>query len=266
MPDLAAELFAAYLDGTARVAAPSGRGGAFDMNAAYATEAAVAQLHIARGARPVGVKVGYANKAMWRVLKLDTLVWAHMYADTVHYVEEGQGTLALPYYRAPKIEPEIVFKLRDTIPEGADAAATLAAVEWLAPGFEIIDCPFTEPQFQPADFVAAWGLHLALVIGERVAIEPGMIPELAEALAKFKVRLSKDGELMEEGGGRNSLRSPALCLSELASAMARRGTPLAAGDLISSGTLTAGSPIAAGETWTAEFDGVSVATLRLNLK
>ena len=30
----------------------------------------------------VGRKVGFANKAMWRVLKLDTLVWAHMYDDT----------------------------------------------------------------------------------------------------------------------------------------------------------------------------------------
>jgi hypothetical protein len=31
---------------------------------------------------------GYANKAMWRALKLDTLVWAHMYDDTVRYATE----------------------------------------------------------------------------------------------------------------------------------------------------------------------------------
>ena len=37
----------------------------------------------AAGHRTVGRKVGYANKAVWRVLKLETLVWAHMYDDTV---------------------------------------------------------------------------------------------------------------------------------------------------------------------------------------
>ncbi len=41
----------------------------------------------AAGRKTVGVKVGYANKAMWRVLKLDTLVWAHMYDDTVRYAD-----------------------------------------------------------------------------------------------------------------------------------------------------------------------------------
>ena len=256
--ELARQLFAAYLDGSVRVPAPSSLDGAFNMDSAYAVEAAIAQMH---GSRPAGVKVGYANKAMWRVLKLETLVWAHMYDDTVHYADAGAAALALPWVRAPKIEPEIVFKMKQPIPPGADAATALSAVEWLALGFEIIDCPFTDPQFQPADFVAAWGLHQALIVGEPLHLEPAMIPELVDALAKFKVRLSKNGDLIEEGGGRNSLRSPA----ELATAMSRRSAPLAAGDLVSSGTLTSGSPVAKGESWTAEADGLPLRPLTLQL-
>jgi hypothetical protein len=38
------------------------------------------------------------------------------------------------------------------------------------------------------------------------------IPTVVDQLARFKVRLMKNGELMEEGSGKNSLRSPALCL------------------------------------------------------
>ncbi len=84
------------------------------------------------------------------------------------------------------------------------------------------------------------------------------IAELVEQLPKFKVRLSKDGQLVEEGSGRNSLRSPALCLAELASAMAKQdgAEPLAAGDLVSSGTLTESTPIQPGATWTASVEGL----------
>ena len=46
------------------------------------------------------------------------------------------------------------------------------------------------------------------------------------------------------------LRSPALCLAELASARERQGLPpLGAGALVSTGTLTESQPIAAGERW-----------------
>jgi hypothetical protein len=49
---------------------------------------------------------------MWRVFKLQTLVWSHMYDDTVHCIDGNAGTLALPHARSLKIEPEIVFGLK----------------------------------------------------------------------------------------------------------------------------------------------------------
>jgi 2-keto-4-pentenoate hydratase len=80
------------------------------------------------------------------------------------------------------------------------------------------------------------------------------------------VQLLKDGALVDEGSGRNSLRSPALCLGELASAIARQSgaQPLTAGELVSSGTLTESQPIAPGETWTAIVDGLDVPSLTLS--
>ena len=81
---LARELQSAYESGLTIASLPSGRAG-FDLNTAYEVEATLKQWHEAGGHKAVGRKVGYANKAMWRVLKLETLVWAHMYDDTVHY-------------------------------------------------------------------------------------------------------------------------------------------------------------------------------------
>jgi 2-keto-4-pentenoate hydratase len=245
---LTRELMQAYTTGATVPQPPSARDPGFDMNAAYAVEAEFMRLRIASGHKTTGLKVGYANKAMWRALKLETLVWAHMYDDTVHFTE----SIALPYYQSCRIEPEIVFKLKQPI-----AGEALEAVEWLAIGFEIIHCPFPEWKF-PADFVAAFGLHLGLVVGEPVQIEAARIPALLEDLARFKVRVFKDGEFVEEGAGKNSLRSPALCLAELARAMA-----LGAGDLVSSGTLTAGHALGKGEVWRVEVEGLPLAGLTL---
>ena len=69
------------------VSPPSARDAGFDLAAAYAVEAELVRLRRAAGRTTVGRKVGYANKAVWRVLKLDTLVWAHMYDDTVRYAD-----------------------------------------------------------------------------------------------------------------------------------------------------------------------------------
>jgi 2-oxo-3-hexenedioate decarboxylase len=247
---------------------PSSDDPAFDLASAYAVERELARMRREAGHRSVGRKVGYANKAMWRVLKLDTLVWAHMYDDTVHYAAHGDATLSIARTYSPKIEPEIVFKLRTPLADvSGDPSAALASVQWLALGFEIIDAVYPDWKFQPADFVAAFGLHAALVVGEPAPVEPSAIAALVERLPSFKVRLMKNGEVVEEGSGKNSLRSPALCLAELAAAISRQPDtdPLAAGELISSGTLTNSLPIAAGETWRAEVDGLDLAPLTLRV-
>ncbi len=207
---LAREIAAAYASAGAVPVPPSSRDPGFDLNAAYAVEGEFARLRLESGRKLAGRKVGYANKAMWRILKLESLVWAQMYDDTVHFAAGNSGTLPVEGFRSPRIEPEIVFKLKRPIASGLDAAAVLDGVEWLAAGFEIIDCPYPEWKFQPADFVAAFGLHRALVVGEPQSIEPSRIPTLIEELPSFKVKLLKNGQLIEEGSGKNSLRSPAL--------------------------------------------------------
>jgi 2-oxo-3-hexenedioate decarboxylase len=262
---LAQELTDAYAR-RERVDAPSSRDKGFDLAAAYAVEAELARLGRGAGRTTVGRKVGFANKAMWRVLKLETLVWAHLYDDTVQYAKDGASRLSVARMYSPKIEPEIVFKLKRPLASvDLEPAAVLEAVEWLALGFEIIDCVFPDWKFQPADFVAAFGLHAALVVGEPRAVEPAMIPALVERLPRFKVRLMKNGALVEEGSGKSALRSPALCLGELAGAITHQAgaEPLAAGELISSGTLTSSYPIAPGETWRAEVEGIDLSSVTL---
>ena len=263
---LALEMMTARASRQPTLIPPSARDAAFDLDAAYAVEAELVRLRTASGRKTVGRKVGFANKAMWRALKLDTLVWAHMYDDTVIFADGNSASISLGDLCSPKIEPEIVFKLKAPIGPGPlEAAAVLESVEWLALGFEIIDCVFPDWKFQPCDFVASFGLHAGLVVGEPLRVDAEGIPQLVEQLPRFTVKLLKNGELVGEGSGRNSLRSPALCLGELASATARRSPVelLAAGELVSSGTLTESQPIAPGETWTAAIEGLVLPALTL---
>jgi 2-keto-4-pentenoate hydratase len=105
------------------------------------------------------------------------------------------------------------------------------------------------------------------VVGKPHALERQAAADLVNKLANFKLRVSKDGQFVEEGAGRNALRNPALCLAELAGAVIRQsGTAsLSAGDLVSTGTLTSGHPIARGETWEVQVDSLQIDPLTLRL-
>ncbi len=262
---LADEIAAAYGTKTPIEVAPSARDGGLDLTTAYAVEAELTRRRVAAGHRVAGVKAGYANKAVWRALKLETLAWASMYDDTVRFASGGRGVARhRPDDRAED-------RARDRRPARLAAAggltdpvAVLGHVEWLALGFEIIDCPYAGWKFQPADFVAAYGLHAALVVGEPWRPATDTLQALADQLSAFTVTLSRDDAVMAQGGGKNVLRSPALCLAELASARARQGLPpLGAGDLVSTGTLTESQPIAAGERWSARVEGLPAGAVAL---
>jgi 2-oxo-3-hexenedioate decarboxylase len=230
-------------------------------------EAEIARRRTAEGRQVAGFKVGYANKAVWRALKLDTLVWAHMYDDTVH--DPGSdATLAIAPMFAPKIEPEIVFCMRGPLQPGtSDPVTVLDAVEWIALGFEIIDCVFPDWKFTPIDFVASKGLHAGLFVGTHLAVTETNRAALAEQLASFTVTLERNGEKVAEGSGRNALRNPALAVAELATAMASRATgeALQAGSLVSSGTLTESQLLHSGEQWAARVEGLPLPPTSLRI-
>ncbi len=263
---IAEELIAAYASGDLLAETLSSRDG-FDLPVAYAVEAELRRRRITSGRTVVGRKVAFANPAVWQKLKLDTVAWASMYDDTVQPVHDVDCT-AVPFTYAPKLEPEIVFKLKATV-EGdpTDPSAMLNAVEWVSLGYEIVDCPFAAWQFQPPDLVAAYGFHAGLVLGAPTTVTSANIAALADQLARFKMKLFKNDTFVEEGAGRNVMGNPALALGELAKAIRRTpgADPLKPGELVSTGSLTTPVLIAPGETWRAEPEGLDVAPLVMKL-
>ena len=261
---LAHEFAAAYAAHHPIPVPPSAREGGLDLSTAYAVAAELIRMRRAAGHRTVGRKVGIANKAMWRALGLKTLVWGAVYDDTVQYAKQNEARFELRRAWAPKIEPEIVFKMRMSLGAGPiDEAAALDAVDWMALGFEIIDCPFPDWKFKPPDFVASYGFHTALMVGEPLQLKPEMIPALIAQLPAFTVKLTKNGAVAAEGSGNNVLHSPALCLAELAAATAQQtnAEPLGADELVSTGTLAEPQRIGFDEVWTATVEGLDLPPL-----
>ncbi len=77
--------------------------------------------------------------------------------------------------------------------------------------------------------------------------------------------LRKGEDIVDRGTGDIVLGSPLAALAHLVDLLARQpwAAPLAAGEIISTGTLTDAHPVAPGEDWRTELIGLPLAGLRL---
>jgi 2-oxo-3-hexenedioate decarboxylase len=105
------------------------------------------------------------------------------------------------------------------------------------------------------------------VLGPRHEIARGSEAELAEALATFRISLLRDGVVAAEGQGDFVLGSPLLALGHLVEVLTSLPAhpPLEAGEIVTTGTLTAALPVRPGETWSTRFDGLDLPGFRLTL-
>lgn len=251
-------------DRGALVPPPSAEHPQFDWKAAYEVASAMGEMRRARGEQPVGRKIGFTNRNIWPQYGATSPIWAHVYDSTLVYAKNNLASISLRGSAAPRLEPEIAFKLHAPVPAGCkDPATILQSIEWLAPSFEIVDCHFLDWKFKSADSAADQSFHWRLVIGDPYRINAADTALLATQIRDCTVALSRNGEIRDRGVGSNALEHPALALAFLADMLATQPqfAPLAAGEVITTGTLTAALPIAAGETWKSEITGLPVAPL-----
>ena len=134
---VAQELIRAFETGQPLEAPLTSRPG-FDLETAYRVGAVLTAHRRAKGHRTVGYKVAFGNEAIWKKFNLQTVAWSPMYDDTVVSAEASQGKV--PVVFAPKVEPEIVFKLKAPLPATVGSAVeALRYVEWYSLGYEIVD-------------------------------------------------------------------------------------------------------------------------------
>jgi len=243
----------------------SDRDPSLDEDGAYAIAWEVDRRRRDRGERPVGRKIGFTNRAIWAEYGVGAPIWSHVYDSTVRHAPAGVAQVAIDHLLQPRIEPEIQLHFARTPPVTRDEAAILESVDWIAHGFEIVQCPFAEWRFRAVDAIAAFGLHGLLVMGRPVAVRD--VDDCAAKLRRFTVALSGDRGPAVLGGGANVLESPLLAFAHLAEVLAKqtRFPPIQAGEIVTTGTLTAPRPIAAGQTWSTAVDGIDLPGISIAL-
>jgi 2-oxo-3-hexenedioate decarboxylase len=263
---LAERLISAH-DNATSLASLSASDPAFDVATAYDVLAEIERRRRAQGWQPVGRKIGFTNRTIWQRYGVYEPMWAHMWAHTVHFAAKGRATLPLAGLVQPRIEPEVVFKLSGPVPATDDALAILRSIEWMAPGFEIVQSHFPDWKFTAADCTAAFGLHGALVVGTPLPITEANRATIAAALPTFALTLKRGNDVIDEGIGAHVLGSPTLAVAHLVRVLATQpnAPPLAAGEVITTGTLTDAWPVAPGETWSSDYGALGIAGLELTL-
>jgi len=253
--NIADEAVAAF-NGGRQVQSFSARYPSFTVDEAYRVTALANGLRIAQGHTPVGRKIGFTNSRLWDEYGVHAPIWGYVYDRTLHNLA---APLPLAPFAEPKIEPEIMLGLAKAPSRGMDDAALLSCVAWVAHGFEIVQSIYPGWKFTPADSVAANGFHGALLVGPRHEID-AKTDDWLRALTSFEIELVCDGRPMDKGHALNVLEGPLSTIRYMMDLLARDpdNPPLAAGEIISTGTLTRALPVKPGESWTTRLKGIAL--------
>lgn len=261
---LADELLAAW-DGARIVPLLSARPEGIDTARAYAVAEALRRRRVARGERPVGWKIGFTNRRIWPLYGVYQPMWAPVWDTTTEAIDGAEGTLSLAGLSQPRIEPEVAFGLKRAPRAGMSLAELQGCVDWVAHAFEVVHTHFEGWKFTAPDTAADFALHGRLRIGPRVPADDW--PTLAADLSALEVNLDCDGQVRDRGRGEVVLDGPLQALQALVDAMAR-DTPhwqVAAGEVVSTGTITDAQPLQPGQVWHTTLSDPRLSGLTLRI-
>ena len=260
---IAAEALAATDD--ARQIVPfSARYPGLTLDDAYRISARLCALRTARGERVIGRKIGFTNRTVWAEYAVHAPMWGSVFDTTVRDLppprQAAQHRFTLAPFAEPRIEPEIVFRLAAAPSPDMDEVALFGCIDWVAQGFEIVQSVFPNWKFAPADTVIVNGLHGALLLAPRHPAGFGSATDWVSNLAGFEIELLRDGAVVDRGHAANVLGGPLSALRHLVGLLTRDpvNSPLATGDIVTTGTLTRAFPILPGESWSTTLHGIEL--------
>ena len=204
---------------------------------------------------PVGYKVGFTGAALQERFAIDRPATGVLF-DSM-FVESG-GSIGLDFGYRPMIEPDLMVVVRD---EGImDATTELEVAEHLRSVHAFMELPAL--QFGPDEKITGAGLTTINIVATKMVQGPPVpvqaTPEFVRALAEMEtVFTDETGEVIQAAPGSNLLGNPLQVVLWLVEEMARRGTPLQAGDRLSLGAPGKLFPLKeGGKTYTYTLKGL----------
>ena len=216
-----------------------------DVPTAYRIQAETLRRRLARGERVTGVKLGLTSQAKQERMGVDTPLVAWL-TDAM-LLARGQP---VPRHALihPRVEPEIVFVMRDRLEgPGVSAEQALAAVAEVRGGAEVIDSRFRDFRFTAADVVADNASSAAYMLGE-LALDPRSLDLAGEA-----VEVLVDDAVVHRATGADVLGHPANALALAINDLAARGLAVEPGWVVLTGGMTDAVPAVRGSTVALRF-------------
>ena len=225
---------------------------------AYAVQAAlVSKLAETRGPA-AGYKVAYTNAVMRERTGVRQPCYGHIPAAMVH---NSPAVVNSRDYADIGIECEVAVKLGAELP-ASGASYTLDAIthaiEWLAPSFELVDrrdAPSLDGQIPEICSIVTNISNGGALLGAPVSDWRGI--DLAAARGIMRI----NDAVVGEGVGVDVMGHPLEPLVWLANTLAAEGVSLEKGALILTGSFAAPAMLSAGDTASAEIEGLGVARL-----
>jgi 2-oxo-3-hexenedioate decarboxylase len=262
---LARRLLAAC-DGAALIDLPSAQPGGLPLEQAWAVAQRAAQLRIERGEHRCGWKIGFTNRSIWDRYGVHAPIWGPVWNTTAALLEGTDASVSIASFSQPRLEPEVVFGFASAPAAGMSLAELQRCLAWVAHGFEIVQTHFADWRFTLADTVADFALHGWMRVGPRVPVQGW--PTLADDLSAMQVELSCDGVVKDRGLGSVVLDGPLHALKQWIDAMALT-TPdwrVAAGEFVTTGTITDAWPLQPGQHWQSGLSETRLAPLSLHTR
>lgn len=231
----------------------------FRIEDAYMVADLIHKMRLEKGESPIGRKIGFTNPEVCSYYGVREPIWGYVYDSTVFYNKGSATSYSLGQFTEPKIEPEIIIHFHSSPQVDTDPASILECIDWIAHGFEIVQSHFPNWKFQASDTVADCGLHAMLVVGEPVKIDQ-LGQRVFSDLETFTISLSCNDSERDIGRGSNVLGNPIKAVMHLIEVLAKQpfAPSVKAGELVTTGTLTAALPVKTGQRWSTNMDGIAL--------
>ncbi len=216
---------------------------------AYAVQQRVIEL-TRHGARRVGRKIGLTSPVVQQMFGVDRPDFGVLFADMAIGDSEPVPSTRL---MQPRVEAEVAFVLQSDLPERPVIASdVMRATDFVVAAIEIVDSRIRDWNISIVDTVADNASSGMFVLGGA----PKRLVDIDD-LRTCEMAMTVDGgDVVSSGLGAACLGSPINAVVWLANAVAERGAPLQAGEVILSGSLGPLVTVERGRTYEATISGL----------
>jgi 2-keto-4-pentenoate hydratase len=203
----------------------------------------------AAGRHLVGRKIGLTSPAVQQQMGVDTPDFGVLFADMAY-----GDCQPIPYERLmqPRVEAEVAFVLGRDLPERmVTVADVLRATDFVVPAIEVVDSRIENWDISILDTVADNASSGLFVLGAA----PRSLRDIDD-LRDARMTLTDGSSVRSSGTGAACLGHPVNAVVWLANALAARGEPLQAGEVVLSGSLGALVPVEPGACYEAAITGL----------